>query len=675
MPMKGNRFENFDHSKPSRRAVLKLLPGAMALNPFMRIWAQLAEGSDDVNWPVEIEGPEASFTIYQPQPESFEGTKLTGRAAVMGTPKGGAPVFGVLWREARVSTDRDERVVELEEITVTRARFPEVPEDKQKQLSRKVEEELPNWALTIDLDRLLTTLETAEVKEKIAADLKADPPQFVFVTKPTELVIIDGDPALRPVDGSECMRVINTVHYVLLDPGTRRYYLFLENLWMSAPELLEGPWTEAKSPPEAVVRLTPQPDPNADPEDAPEEGLVPEVMVVTEPIELVTTDGQPEYAALPGNELLYVANTDRSLLLELATQSHFLLVSGRWYQSKSFDGPWTFIAADSLPASFAKIPADSDVGDLRAFVAGTDEANDAVMDAQIPQTAAIERTDPGPEVTYDGDPKFQAIEGVQGFSYAVNSAFTVIRDGRASKPVYFCCHDAVWYMGLGPAGSWKVADAIPAEIYEIPPSCPVYNVTYVYIYGSDATVVYVGYLPGYSGSYVYGGTVVYGTGYTYTVWVGTVYYARPVTYGYVVYYDPLWCRWFSPFSLGGVVRRTRRRRRRRRNRRHDHRRDRHRNRYRNNRHRRDRGAPGPGAPGPGAPGSPRKENNVFADRNGNVHRRNDSGGWESHNNRGGWSGASGSADMKRDHSTRERGNSRANSRGPSRGAGGRGRRR
>ena len=38
-------------------------------------------------------------------------------------------------------------------------------------------------------------------------------------------------------------------------------------------------------------------------------------------------------------------------------------------------------------------------------------------------------------------------------------------------------------------------------IYTIPPSSPVYYVTYVRIYGSTPDVVYIGYTPGYLGSY------------------------------------------------------------------------------------------------------------------------------------------------------------------------------
>ena len=51
---------------------------------------------------------------------------------------------------------------------------------------------------------------------------------------------------------------------------------------------------------------------------------------------------------------------------------------------------------------------------------------------------------------------------------------------------------------------------------KIPPSNPRYNAKYVKVYESTDDTVTVGYTPGYTGSYVDNGTVVYGTGYDYS---------------------------------------------------------------------------------------------------------------------------------------------------------------
>jgi hypothetical protein len=75
----------------------------------------------------------------------------------------------------------------------------------------------------------------------------------------------------------------------------------------------------------------------------------------------------------------------------------------------------------------------------------------------------------------------------------------------------------------------------------------------VKIYDVQGDTVYVGYTPGYHGEMVDPVTnvVVYGTGYAYTPWVGTVWYGPPVTYGFGVAlrYTP-WTGWTVGFGFG-----------------------------------------------------------------------------------------------------------------------------
>ena len=67
---------------------------------------------------------------------------------------------------------------------------------------------------------------------------------------------------------------------------------------------------------------------------------------------------------------------------------------------------------------------------------------------------------------------------------------------------YYAVDRVVWYQSAQPDGSYQVTTSVPPEIYQIPPSSPVYNVTYVRIYQTTPEVVYVGYTPGYTGTYV-----------------------------------------------------------------------------------------------------------------------------------------------------------------------------
>jgi len=261
----------------------------------------------------------------------------------------------------------------------------------------------------------------------------------------------------------------------------------------------------------------------------------PAIVAATEPTELVVTQGPPAWKTTAGGKLLYVENTETPWLRELEGKDNYILIAGRWFKSPSTQGPWTFVRPDSLPATFQQIPPESPIGGVRSSIALTVEAQDALLDLQIPQTTAVQRNQATFTATYDGAPQFTDIAGTS-VSYATNTASKVLRVGGA----YYACDNAVWFKAVAPQGPWVVADSIPTgEIAKIPPSSPMYGLTYVSVYAATPEVVYVGYTPGYTGAYPYYGVPVYGTGYHYPPYVSTtVYYPYPVTYGVAVSYNP-----------------------------------------------------------------------------------------------------------------------------------------
>jgi len=116
------------------------------------------------------------------------------------------------------------------------------------------------------------------------------------------------------------------------------------HLWQAGPSRRRLSWAAAGNP-------APAPAPQIAPR---------QVIVVTEPTELISTDGAPAYSALPGNELLYVTNTQSDVFMEVGTQTHYVLLSGRWYRTRSLQqGPWEFVPSDRLPQAFANIPVNS----------------------------------------------------------------------------------------------------------------------------------------------------------------------------------------------------------------------------------------------------------------------------------------------------------------------------
>jgi hypothetical protein len=518
------------------------------------ISAGTSAASDSLNWPREVEVPEATIVIYQPQLETFKDDHLTSRAAVSVTGKEKeTPVFGAVWFDARVSTDLDTRMVTVLDVSVTAAKFPEAKPEEIVWLSDILVSEIPNWDMSISLDRLLTGLEFAERQQAAAEALNTTPPIIYFEPQPAILIVLTGDPVLRDIPESTLQRVVNTPYFLVYDPSDKTYYFTLGEYWFSATEVM-GPWQDIDSAPQSVADLYQQGIEEVSEEMAEDEQQadtvegdypIPKIIVSKEPAELISSVGEPEFASVIGTELLYVSNTENDVFMEIATQLHYVLLSGRWYTSKSLNGPWEYLSADSLPEDFTRIPTDWEKEHVRASIPGTDEAKEAVLETEIPQTAEVDREEATVEVEYDGEPQFEDIEDTD-MKYAVNTSYSVIKTGGE----YYCCHDAVWFVAPAPTGPWAVCVSVPDVIYTVPPSCPVYNVKYVYVYSYTPTVVYVGYTPGYMGCYVHGGVVVYGTGYYYRPWYGAVYYPRPVTYGFSVRYNPYY-GWSFGVSVGG----------------------------------------------------------------------------------------------------------------------------
>lgn len=495
--------------------------------------AQVVE--TEFSWPLELESEKGYVTtLYQPQLESFTGNILTGRMALTVKPPEGELVFGAVWFKATMETDKENRSVRLTKIDIENAHFPDmVDEAKIKKFSDLLSTEIESWDIVMSLDRLLASLDEVEDLKTLSDQIKNDPPKIFFRTSPAILVMVDGDPILKKEENTGLEYVINTPFFIVKDKKSN-YYINGGSFWYTSKSATTG-YVETDKIPSDVKSFAEKNQTETDTDSIAETyDKAPEVIVQTKAAELIITDGEIDYKPIEGTSLLYIDNTESDVIMDISSQNHFVLLAGRWYASKSLnDGDWKFTEPNDLPVDFKNIPDSSAMADVRASIPGTDEAQSALLEQSIPQTATIDRKEASIEVKYDGDPKFEVVTGTT-MKYAVNCDKSVLLiDSK-----YYAVENAVWFVSNKATGPWEVSTERPEGVDEIPPESPVYNVKYVYIYDSTPEVVYVGYLPGYNYSYVYGGVVVYGSGYYYQPWYGAYYYPRPVTYGYGVHYNP-----------------------------------------------------------------------------------------------------------------------------------------
>jgi hypothetical protein len=510
--------------------------------------AEPAAGST-VAWPLVAPYQAGELRVYHPHVESLKGDRITARAAFSMTAAAGAtPVFGVVWLAARATIDRENRTVALSDQQATKVHLPAATGQDEAAIATAVTGLVKGLDPVLSLDRILAALADEARDHQAEVQLDAIAPAILVDERRAMLLTIDGEPHATAMAGSRFERIVNTPYPLVRDPGTGACWLLYGGRWYGAP-VVKGPWAVVATVEKDLAALAPGLEGIESDSIAAPIGEPVDIVVSQRPAELISIDGPPAYEPVPGTVLLAVTNTDNDLFEDTTNQQHYVLLNGRWFHTGDLvHGSWEHVAPGALPADFAHIPPDSPYAAILVHVPGTPAANDAVLDAQVPQTAAVKR-DATITVTYDGDPQWQPV-GQTALSYAVNSPMDVI---KVSDGDYFCCYQGVWYRAPSANGPWAVSTTRPPEVNAIPPDNPLYYDQYVSVYDATPDYVYVGYTPGYLGSCIDGGCVVWGTGFYYNGWWGGGYIPRFRTWGFGMAYNPWTGHWgVGPHAaLGG----------------------------------------------------------------------------------------------------------------------------
>src|SRR6266480_3381560 len=491
-----------------------------------------SDQSGDPGWPREKYSNGTRLLIYQPQVDDWKNfQELTWRMAVSLTPKGGKEVVGVVGMKGNTDVDNVAKVVIITNPQVTGTYFPSLDQTAKEKMDQLFKTFVPP-ALSVSLHRLIASVPKQEAPAGV--QLNNDPPKIFVGYRPSILLSVDGEPALSEVPNTNLKYVVNTQWPLFFDTENSSYYVPVGQQWLTANSL-DGQWSPTKKLPRDMTKVPQDKQWSAlkkiIPPPAKSGGVTPVVFYSDKPAEVILFDGQPVYGQIPGTQLTYATNTDSVVFVFTPTQQFYYLTAGRWFSANDLQGPWTYATPD-LPADFAKIPLSSPASAILVSVPGTDEAKDAVLLAQVPTTMTIKPQDAQAKVkvAYAGDPKFEPIKGTS-MKFATNTADKVIE----LEGTYYLCLQGVWFMAPTPTGQWTTCMSVPNEIYTIPPSSPVYNVTYVtQTANSDGTVT-SNYAAGYLGTFILGAAtgaiLADGSGYWWPPYAfGGYYYPYPATY-------------------------------------------------------------------------------------------------------------------------------------------------
>ena len=410
-------------------------------------------------WPRSQQTTAGTFTVYQPQIDSWDGYTLGFHAAAsfQPPPTGDSPdaqsppVFGVISLTASTLSDRAEGLVYLNDVTIVSADFPAIPQGDNS-YKAWFQWLVPPGQKTVPLAQLQADLAVAGAKATRPVVVSNEPPEIIFSERAAVLIAVDGAPVWHLVPGTKLERIVNTRALAVRDPANGWIYVHLLNGWITA-QTLAGPWQIAPSfPPQAtqvasdlakagtVDLMEGSADPTTKQKPTLKTGL-PAVFVSIRPTEVITLDGPPDWQQIDQTNLLYVKNTTGNVFRDIQNQVIYVLLSGRWFSASDLKGPWTFVDGQALPPDFAQMPDDSPKENVKACVPGTRQAQEALIAAQMPQSAQVYISKVSFKPRISGVPVLQLIEGTTLF-YVMNSPDPII---QVSPELWYAVQNGVWF--------------------------------------------------------------------------------------------------------------------------------------------------------------------------------------------------------------------------------------
>jgi hypothetical protein len=190
-------------------------------------------------------------------------------------------------------------------------------------------------------------------------------PQILVATKPTALLVLDGEPRFAPVAGTPLQYATNTSAHLFRDVETKQLYVRVAGYWFRAGSTA-GPWefVPADRLPESFTAI---------PDDSPKRGVkagivaakqehaapargIAPVMVAASPARAslsMTLDGDPQLEPIQGTQLNYVANASVPVI-QLDDRRWLAIQNGAWFSAETVTGPWRL--TDSVPPEIYAIP-------------------------------------------------------------------------------------------------------------------------------------------------------------------------------------------------------------------------------------------------------------------------------------------------------------------------------
>ena len=266
---------------------------------------------------------------------------------------------------------------------------------------------MPDDERVIALDRVLANLDKSQVVPKNVEGVKADPPTIFFSKTPAVIVNLDGEPIWSPIKDNDLKFAVNT-NWDLFQHAPDQHLLPAEQRHLAESDRREGAVVAgrdaARQLQEAAGRGELEGRQGESAGQAGQGRGVPKVFVSSQPAELILLTGEPNYLLVHGHEAPVGEQHRERCLPDGQDRSGLLSRRRALVLGAGLHRPVDVRHADRLPADFKKIPLEHERSRVLASVPGTDQAAEAVLLAQIPQTARVNKKEvKAPDVAFQGD--------------------------------------------------------------------------------------------------------------------------------------------------------------------------------------------------------------------------------------------------------------------------------
>ena len=227
------------------------------------------------------------------------------------------------------------------------------------------------WSATSKLPNGLTHLakdgEHAMIAGAVPAPQTTQLPSSVnYREKPTDLVVIQGEPQLEEIPETGGLSYVKNSDSALLKFDGTWYYL-TAGRWFSTADPFKGPWNFVESLPGAFAAIPADHEiayvraavrGTLEAKVASLESLLPKRKTVTmdaKPAIEVSYAGEPQFQRIENTAVSRAVNTGYDVILFGST--YYLCYAGVWYSAVTPTGPW--IVATNVPAEIFAIPPSS----------------------------------------------------------------------------------------------------------------------------------------------------------------------------------------------------------------------------------------------------------------------------------------------------------------------------